>query len=71
MYVLLKQMKVMAQSKNILHILQILEKEIKKLEEAPIKKDVTVLTDLASMDWQTMYKALNDEQNLEKNKLIM
>lgn len=38
-----------------------LEKEIKKLEEEPTKKDITVLKDLSSMDWQTMYKELTDE----------
>ena len=38
-----------------------LEKKIKELESAPVKKDVSYLKDLSSMDWQTMYSELNRE----------
>jgi site-specific DNA recombinase len=38
-----------------------LEKKLAKLQEAPQKKDVSVLKDLSSMDWQGMYKELTQE----------
>lgn len=38
-----------------------LEKKLAKLQAAPIKKDTTVLKDLTSMDWQTMYNELDRE----------
>lgn len=38
-----------------------IEKKIKELEAAPIKKDTSKLKDLANMDWQTMYHELNRE----------
>ena len=38
-----------------------LEKEIKKLEEAPIKKDVSILEDLTKIEWKMMYQELTPE----------
>ena len=38
-----------------------LEKKLAKLQEAPTKKDTTVLKDLSNMDWQTMYQDLIKE----------
>lgn len=38
-----------------------LEKELAKLQNEPVKKDVSVLKDLSSMDWQGMYKELTPE----------
>lgn len=38
-----------------------LEKELTKLQSAPVKKDVSVLKDLSSMNWQGMYKELTPE----------
>ncbi len=38
-----------------------LEKEIKKLEEEPVKKDISTLKDLTKIDWKSMYQELTDE----------
>lgn len=38
-----------------------LEKKLAKLQSAPVKKDVSVLKDLSSMNWQGMYKELTLE----------
>ena len=38
-----------------------LEKELAKLQSEPVKKDVSVLKDLTSMDWRGMYKELTPE----------
>jgi hypothetical protein len=38
-----------------------IEKKIKELESAPIKKDITKLKDLSNMDWLTMYHELTRE----------
>ena len=38
-----------------------IEKRLEKLQQAPVKKDVTNLKELASMNWQTMYKELDRE----------
>ena len=38
-----------------------IEKEIKKLEEKPIKKDVTVLENLSKIEWKKMYQELTPE----------
>lgn len=38
-----------------------LEKEIKKLESQPVKKDISHLKNLKTIDWKTMYNELNRE----------
>lgn len=38
-----------------------LEKKIKELESAPVKKDTRKLKELSNMDWQTMYNELTRE----------